>query len=155
TFTETPVLMLTGSQDTRTAIDALTKGASGYLIKPLVREELLVYVRRALERRRLILDNRNYVHNLEERVRQQTILIRQSHEETIHRLMAATLWRDEETGAHIRRTGLFSEILARAVGWSAAEAEQIRLAAPMHDIGKIAIPDAILRKPGRLTGEEF
>ena len=81
--------------------------------------------------------------------------IRAAHEETIHRLVAASLCRDEETGMHIKRTGLLSECLARAAGWSEADAEILRLAAPMHDVGKIGIPDAILQKPGKLTPAEF
>ena len=81
--------------------------------------------------------------------------IRIAHEETIHRLVTASLCRDEETGMHIKRTGLLSELLARAAGWSEADAEIIRLAAPMHDVGKIGIPDAILQKPGKLTPAEF
>ena len=81
--------------------------------------------------------------------------IRVAHEETIHRLVTASLCRDEETGMHIKRTGLLSELLARAAGWSESDAEIIRLAAPMHDVGKIGIPDAVLRKPGKLTPAEF
>jgi HD-GYP domain-containing protein (c-di-GMP phosphodiesterase class II) len=81
--------------------------------------------------------------------------IRMAHEETIQRLVTASLCRDEETGMHIKRTGLLSEALARAAGWSEADAETIRLAAPMHDVGKIGIPDAILRKPGKFTPDEF
>jgi HD-GYP domain-containing protein (c-di-GMP phosphodiesterase class II)/CHASE1-domain containing sensor protein len=81
--------------------------------------------------------------------------LRAAHEETIQRLVTASLCRDEETGMHIKRTGLLCECLARAMGWSAADAETLRLAAPMHDVGKIGIPDAILQKPGKLTPEEF
>jgi HD-GYP domain-containing protein (c-di-GMP phosphodiesterase class II) len=81
--------------------------------------------------------------------------IRIAHEETIYRLVTASLWRDEETGMHIKRTGLLSELLARAASWSESQADTIRLAAPMHDVGKIGIPDAILRKPGKLTPAEF
>ena len=81
--------------------------------------------------------------------------IRHAHEETIHRLVAASSCRDVETSGHILRTGLLSEVLARAKGWSPSDAEEIRLAAPMHDVGKIGIPDAILRKPSKLTREEF
>lgn len=92
---------------------------------------------------------------LEQKVLEQTREIRAAHEETIHRLVNATMCRDEETGAHIRRTGLFSEVLALAAGWSTSAAEQIRLAAPMHDVGKLGIPDVILRKPGKLTPAEF
>ena len=68
----------------------------------------------ALERRQLLQERRDYTRNLEERVRQQTVVIRRAQEETIHRLISASLWRDEETGMHIRRTGLFSEALAKA-----------------------------------------
>lgn len=82
-------------------------------------------------------------------------MIRRAHEETIHRLLAASSFRDHETGAHLCRTGLFSEVLAREAGWDPVRAEQLRMAAPMHDVGKIGIPDAILRKPGKLTAEEF
>jgi putative two-component system response regulator len=91
---------------------------------------------------------------LARKVEQQTRAIREAHQETIHRLVRASLHRDEETGAHIQRTGWYSELMAQAVGWDSEAIEQIRLAAPMHDIGKIGIPDSILRKPGKLTPEE-
>jgi putative two-component system response regulator len=149
------VVMLTGLGETRTAIDALTLGASAYLIKPVERTELLFHVQRGLERRRLILENRDYTARLEQRVRDQTLAICHAHEETVYRLARATMCRDEETGAHIRRVGLFSELLARALGWTSVYVEHIRIAAPMHDIGKIGIPDAILRKPGKLTADEY
>ena len=92
--------------------------------------------------------------DLEEMVRDQMCAIHGAQEETIHRLVRASLCRDEETGSHIRRTGLYSELLAATAGWDAERVNQIRLAAPMHDVGKIGIPDAILRKPGKLTSEE-
>ena len=154
-YPETAVLMMTALGEAKTAVQALTHGASGYLVKPVAREELLFQVTAALERRQLLQERRDYTRNLEERVRQQTAEIRLAHEETIHRLVTASLCRDEETGMHIRRTGLLSESLALAAGWSAADAETLRLAAPMHDVGKIGIPDAILRKPGKLTPAEF
>ncbi len=153
-YPDTSVIMMTGLEETQTAIDALTHGACAYLLKPVKRQELVFHVRRALERRQLILEKRDYTHRLEDRVREQTATIRHREEETILRLLSASLWRDEETGTHIRRVGLLSELLARFAGWSAADAENIRLAAPMHDVGKIGIPDAILRKPGPLTPEE-
>jgi putative two-component system response regulator len=152
---QTSVLMLTASSDTRCAIDSLTRGAAGYMLKPIHREQFIIQVRRAWEQRQLILERRNYLEMLERRVQEQTAAIRLAHEETIHRLVVAAGWRDEETGAHIRRTGLFAEVLALAAGWSAREADQLRMAAPMHDVGKIGIPDAILKKPGKLTHEEF
>jgi putative two-component system response regulator len=154
-FPDTPVIMMTGQDNTQTAIESLTHGACAYLLKPVQRAELVFHARRALERRQLILEKRDYAQRLEERVRQQTATIRRREEEVIHRLLSASMWRDEETGTHIRRVGLLSELLARAAGWSAAEAENIRLAAPMHDVGKIGIPDAILRSLAPLTPGEF
>jgi putative two-component system response regulator len=154
-FPDTEVIMLTGVGDTRTAIESLTQGACGYLLKPVEREELLIQARRALERRHLLLERRLYTLHLEETVRRQTAAIRRAHEETIHRLVKASQYRDEETGAHIRRTGLYSEVMAEVLGWPSEQIEHIRLAAPMHDVGKIGVPDAILQKPGKLTPEEY
>lgn len=96
-----------------------------------------------------------YTDMLEQRVQEQSVAIRVAYEETIHQLVRASMFRDKETGAHIRRVGLYSELLAREAGWSDAQAEQMRLAAPMHDIGKLAIPDSILQKPGSLTSTEY
>jgi CHASE1-domain containing sensor protein len=96
-----------------------------------------------------------YTLHLEKKVREQTADIRRAQEEVLVRLASASQHRDEETGMHIRRTGVLSEALARASGWIGDELEVIRQAAPMHDIGKIGIPDAILRKPEKLTPQEF
>lgn len=71
------------------------------------------------------------------------------------RLVTASGYRDEETGEHIRRMGEYAALLARAAGWDDKAAEEIRLAASMHDVGKIGVPDAVLRKPGKLSAEEF
>ena len=150
-----PVLMLTGNRDTESAIEALNAGAFGYLLKPARADEFLAQVSNGLELHRLRIERRRYTEGLEQRVREQTREIRLAHEETIHRLVHAAACRDLETGAHIVRTGVFSEILARAAGWAAAEVERIRMAAPMHDIGKIGVPDAILRKPAGLTPDEY
>ena len=152
---DTSVIMMTGVSEAQTAIEALTYGACAYLIKPIVCEELVFHARRAVERRQLIIEKREHIYKLEERVREQTVAIRRAHEETIYRLVSASQWRSEETGMHIKRTGLLSELLAKAAGWPPTDAEDIRLAAPMHDIGKIGISDAILLKPGKLTPQEF
>jgi HD-GYP domain-containing protein (c-di-GMP phosphodiesterase class II) len=93
---------------------------------------------------------------LHEEVRKQTREIRAREEEIALRLICATDCRDDgETGSHIRRLGLYSELIARHLGWSGEDADEIRIAAPMHDIGKIGIPDHILKKPGKLTEGEF
>ncbi len=129
---------------------AATGVAGGYTFGATQRAEK---IQRLVEERTL--DLRKKDDQLRHAQKLEAIAIRQAHEETIHRLVTASLCRDEETGMHIRRTGLLSEALARAAGWSAADAEILRMAAPMHDVGKIGIPDAVLQKPGRLTPEEF
>ncbi len=149
------VLMVAAVQETRAAINVLRRGASGYLVKPVSREQLLLQAGKAIAQRKVLIDRRQYTERLEQQILRQRVVIRQAHEETIHRLVAASSCRDVETSMHILRTGLFAELLARAKGWSSADAETIRLAAPMHDVGKIGIPDAILRKPSKLTREEF
>jgi len=152
---DTEVLVLTALEETATAIEAMTLGAYGYLLKPVESRELLFQARKALERRDLILERRLYTATLEAKVQEQTQAIRRAHEETILRLLSASRYRDEETGAHIRRTGLYCELFAEILGWPPEQIQNIRLAAPMHDLGKIGIPDAILQKPGKLTRGEF
>jgi putative two-component system response regulator len=154
-FPDTEVLMMTGYSTTQTAIAMLTQGACGFLLKPVDRGELLFQVKKALEHRELLRERRLHLLHLEDRVREQTVALRHSQEELIHRLMSATQYRDEETGAHIRRTGKYSEVLATAAGWSDAAIECIRMAAPMHDLGKVGIADAILQRAGPLTTAEF
>lgn len=91
---------------------------------------------------------------LELEVRRQTEYIRRREEEVAMRLVEAISIRDDETGGHIRRIGRYASTLARRLGWSADRVDDIAVAAPMHDIGKIGVPDRILLKPGRLTPEE-
>lgn len=154
-FPTLAVIMLTAVDDRQTAVRTLEAGAFGYVIKPFDRNELLISVINALERRRLTMMSIDYQHRLEEQVRRRTEQLRLREEEIALRLVTAAEHRDSETGAHIRRIGMYSQILARARGWDEAHAEEIRLAAPMHDVGKIGIPDHILLKPGSLTSQEF
>jgi len=92
---------------------------------------------------------------LEEQVRLRTKEIRQREEEIVHHLVWAAEFRDNDTGSHIRRIGLYSEAMAKELGWSLQASDDIRIAAPMHDIGKIGIPDRILLKNGKLTADEW
>ncbi len=154
-FPDIAVIMVTAVDDRKTAIIALELGAYGYVTKPFERNEIIISVVNALERRRLLLLSRDYERELEAQVLQRTKEVRQREEEIILRLLSATGSRDDETGAHVRRIGLYSAEMARALAWSREAVEQIRLAAPMHDVGKIGIPDSILRKPGKLTVDEF
>jgi len=126
-----------------------------HVIKPFDNNELVISVVNALERRRLTLQSQAYEHRLEEEVRERTKDIRRREEEIALRLVSASEFRDEETGAHIRRIGLYVAVLAQAMGCPQEEVESIRVAGPMHDIGKIGVPDHILLKPGKLTREEF
>lgn len=92
---------------------------------------------------------------LESEVQRRTLEIRKREEEIAIKLVSLTSLRDEETGAHVRRIGLYAAVMAKALGWSPEEIDTIRVAAPMHDIGKIGIPDRILCKSGVLNDEEF
>jgi len=154
-YPDVAVVMVTALDDRDTAVRALELGAYGYVIKPFERNELLIAVVNALERRRLTLQSRDYERLLEEQVRERTAEVREREAEIVLRLISASEYRDDETGAHIRRIGLLAEDLARVAGWKREDADRIRLAAPMHDVGKIGVPDNILLKPGALTPEEF
>lgn len=149
------ILIITGMEDRSLAIEILKGGAFGYITKPLDQNELLINITSALERRRLARESQRRASELERDVNLRIEQIRSREEEIALRLVAAAEYRDNETGAHIRRIGLSSAVLAEACGWSPNKVDEIRLAATMHDIGKIGIPDHILLKPGKLTPEEF
>lgn len=154
-FTETATIMVTAVDDRDTALLALDLGAYGYVVKPFDRNEIVINVTNALERRRLNLLGQKYEEELKAEVDKRTREVHAREEEIILRLISATGYRDDESAAHVRRMGLYAEEMAKGLGWASEEALHIRLAAPMHDVGKIGVPDTILRKPGRLTLEEF
>jgi putative two-component system response regulator len=152
---EVSVVMVSAADDTATALDCLQLGAFGYVLKPFQPREIIVQVNSALRRRVLEIDYRDREEVLKQKVREQTVEIRDSREEIAFRLVAASEHRDQETGQHVRRIGLYAAEMARLMGWDEDRIEQIRSAAPMHDIGKIGVPDAILQKPGSLTDAEW
>ena len=154
-FEDTAVLMVTGVDDRKTAVHALELGAYGYVVKPLEQNEVIINVINALGRRRMVLAAREHKRQLQQKVREQTEEIRVSREEIALRLIAAQEYRHDETGAHIRRIGLYAEILGKAMGCSQEQTDMLRLTAPMHDVGKIGIRDSILLKRGKLTPEEW
>jgi putative two-component system response regulator len=137
-------LVISGLGDRRLAQTVIDLGAYGYISKPFTLDELVIAVHGALRRRELEIERRR-LRELKEKALQ---------EETIHRLAAAAELRDEETGQHVVRMAEYTAIVAREFGLPEERLELIRLASPLHDIGKIGIPDAILRKPGKLTLEE-
>ncbi len=154
-FPEVAVVMVSAMDDTTTAIDCLHLGAFGYVLKPFQPRDIIVQVNGALRRRILEIDFRDREEVLQEKVREQTEEIRNSRAEIAFRLVAASEHRDQETGMHVKRIGLYAAEMARILGWDVEAVECIESAAPMHDIGKIGVPDAILQKPGALTDEEW
>ncbi len=158
---EVPVIMVTAMHDVSTALEAMRRGAYDYILKPFERDQLLMSVRRALEHRRLIVENRNYQKNLERLVQQRTaelknalLQLEESYDETLEALGGALDLKDSETEGHCKRVMVFTLEIARAMGMSASQLPQLARAAFLHDIGKMAIPDRILRKPGPLNEEE-
>lgn len=151
---EVAVLIMTGLNDRQTALECVRLGAFGYLTKPLHREEVVISLENALERRRLALQAQAFRTALEERVLEATLEIRRREQEIIWRLLWVADRHDIESSAHFRRIGLYAKGLAGAMGWEGQRLEDIKLAAAMHDIGKIAVPTPILRKKGALTDEE-
>lgn len=160
-FPDMPVVMVTAVHDISVALAAIRNGAYDYLLKPFEREQLLAVVKRALEHRRLRLENRAYQSNLESLVAARTEQLRQamtdlerSYDITLEALGDALDLKDAETEGHSKRVTAFTIAIARAMGLSGERIRVIARGAFLHDIGKMAIPDAILRKPGKLTDEE-
>jgi len=154
-FPDAAVLMVTAADDRKTAVLALDLGAYGYVIKPYDKNEILITVANALEKRRLTLVSQEYERSLETKVEERIGQVRQREEEIVTRLISAVGRRHDETKSHMRRIGLYSAAMATSLGWTPQSVHDIRLAASMHDVGKVGIPDTILLKPERLTTEEF
>jgi putative nucleotidyltransferase with HDIG domain len=161
-YPDVPVVMVTTVHDISVALQAIRNGAYDYLPKPFEREQLLATVRRALENRRLKRENDAYRSNLEvlvaERTQQwKTALTRleESYDITLAALGDALDLRDNETEFHSRRVTAFTIAIARKMGLPKEDIKVIARGAFLHDFGKVAIPDDILRKPGKLTVEEM
>jgi putative nucleotidyltransferase with HDIG domain len=160
-FPDMPVVMVTAVHDISVALAAIRNGAYDYLLKPFEREQLLATVRRALENRRLKLENRAYQTNLEalvaaktDQVRRAMSTLERSYDITLEALGDALDLKDAETEGHSKRVTAFTIAIARAMGISKDQIAIIARGAFLHDIGKMAIPDAILRKPGALNADE-
>jgi len=160
-FPSIPVVMVTAVHDIQVALQALRNGAYDYLLKPFEREQLLATVRRALETRRLKRENDAYRTNLEALVAARTqqwktalTNLEKSYDVTLEALGDALDLKDAETEGHSKRVTAFTIAIARKMGLPKEEISVIARGAFLHDIGKMAIPDQILRKPGKLTPEE-
>ncbi|SNC76324.1 putative two-component system response regulator [Marinobacter sp. es.048] len=150
-----PIVILTAQHHQEYLLKALEAGARDFISKPFDRRELLMRVKNFLDAHvahRLV---RNQKDHLEELVQQRTLELQETRLEIIRRLGHAAEYRDEETGNHIIRMSKMCALLARKAGWSEQQCNLILSASPMHDIGKIGIPDAILLKPGKLGRDEW
>ncbi len=156
-----PVVMVTAVHDINVAIDAMRRGAYDYLLKPFERDQLISTVERALNYRRVVAESRNYQQSLEQMVRARTEMLRHamqdlehSYDVTLEALGDALDLKDSEIEGHSKRVTAYTIALARAMGLPPDEIKIIARGAFLHDIGKMAIPDDILRKPGKLTPQE-
>jgi len=143
-----PILVLTADITPEAKLKALSSGAKDFLTKPFDPTEVQLRINNLLETRALHVD-------LEERVRSRTRELEGAHLETVERLALAVEYREDGTGGHTRRVGQASALLARTLGLPQTDVMLIRQAAPLHDVGKIAIPDRVLMKPDRLSADEW
>jgi putative nucleotidyltransferase with HDIG domain len=158
---EVPVIMVTAIHDISTALEAIRRGAYDYILKPFEKDQLFLGVGRALQHRRLVAENRNYQRNLEQQVEERTAQLsgalaqlEQSYDDTLEALGSALDLKDAETEGHCQRVTAFTISIAKALPVPNPYLPVLARAAFLHDIGKMAIPDSILRKPGPLDDEE-
>lgn len=166
---DTEIVMLTGVLDVETAIQSMRLGANDYLTKPFNLAEVRITVERALEKQRLIRENREYQRTLETRVQERTAELSRknrevedlfqklnvSYQTTLEALATALDTRDSETMGHSLRVAAYTVRVAQEMGVTEPVLTDIYRGALLHDVGKIGVPDAILRKPGKLTPEEW
>lgn len=145
------VIVMTGNSQELSYVEFIEIGASDFVQKPVMPSEMITRVKRVLKERCYRAENLRVHQNLVAAHEE----LKTSYLDTIHRLVLAAEYKDEDTGDHIVRIGRFSTLLAKKVGLPEMDIVNISYAAPMHDIGKIGIPDQILLKPGKLTPEEF
>ena len=150
-----PILVLTGNVVTEARQRALLYGAKDFLTKPFEPIELLLRLHNLLEARFLHLQLHQRNAHLATRVRERTRQLLEAQSDTIERLAQVVEFHDDETGRHTRRVGEWAGRIAERLGLPAGDVELIRRAAPLHDVGKIGIPESILLKPERLTPQEF
>ncbi|MFQ5428492.1 MAG: HD domain-containing phosphohydrolase [Thermodesulfobacteriota bacterium] len=158
----TPVIIVTTLSDTDSKIKGLHAGADDFLNKPVERTELYLRVRNLLKVRKYEQYLIEHGKAIEGEIRSKTLALEEAYEQikngyvdTVTRLTLAAEYRDKETGGHIERIGLYSRLLAEKSGLSGEEVEEIYRASPMHDVGKIGIPDDVLLKKGRFNNDEF
>jgi putative two-component system response regulator len=165
----TPVVFITAVNDRELRRRGMEAGADDFLSKPFDEVELLARIRNSVRVRRYYDNLEQQREQLEVAVHERTaalneaigkltqiqVDLRASQEETIYRLSRAAEFRDDETGQHLQRMSRYCQLIGRRIGLDENTCELLRIASPMHDVGKLGIPDRILLKPGRLTHEEF
>jgi len=150
-----PVLILTASTDAETRKSALTLGATDFLAKPVDASELVPRVRNSLVVKAHHDHLSEYSSHLEQEVRHRTSQLEASRLHVVHALARAAEYRDDDTGKHVLRVGRYTAVLARELGMPEERIPMLEIAAQLHDVGKIGVPDAILLKPGKLDDAEF
>jgi putative two-component system response regulator len=150
-----PVVMFTSLTDRESRIRALEAGANDFLGKPIDGTELIVRVHNLLKVKRYQDFLEEHSRILETQVAERTRQLREALLDTVHRLTLATEYRDEDTYVHVRRISYYAELVVRRLGIPEHDAEIMFYASPMHDVGKVGIPDSILLKPGELTEPEL
>lgn len=157
-----PVVLMTAYAELDMAVDAIKKGAFDFIVKPFKTDYLIHAMEKAVKYNNLLKIEKSYKQMLEDTVRKRTEELTKALEmvgnmsrEIIQRLTSVAEFRDTNTGAHISRIGLYSKKIAESIGMPEDFVETITFASPMHDIGKVGVPDSILLKPDRLTEEEF
>lgn len=150
-----PVLVMTAATDAETKQNALQLGATDFLPKPLDPNDLLPRVNNALTTKAFHDQLSQQNERLEEEVNRRTAELEKSRREVLHCLARAGEYRDDDTGHHVLRVGKYAAIIGKALGFNPERVELLELAAQLHDIGKIAVPDAILHKPGKLDKAEY
>jgi putative two-component system response regulator len=150
-----PILVLTADITPQARQKALSAGAKDFLTKPVDPTEVILRIKNLLQTRYLYRQLQDQNVNLEQKVFERTRELEQAQIEILERLARAAEYRDDETGHHAQRVGHTSAVIAHELGLPDEQVVLIRRAAPLHDVGKIGIPDSILLKPGKLTEEEF
>ena len=150
-----PVVMFTSQADRESRITALQAGANDFLGKPVDGTELVVRVKNLLKVKKYqdVLEDHSRI--LEEQVEERTKKLREALLDTVQRLTLAAEYRDEDTYVHVKRISYYTEVIVEEMNIPPQDADVMFYSAPMHDIGKVGIPDSILLKPGKLTPQEF
>ncbi len=152
---DTGVVMITAVSDVSSAIWCLTQGALDYVAKPFQVDDVKARVRQALEKRRLLLENRDYQHNLEQRVEQQAERIEHLFLTGVQSLAHALEAKDPYTRGHSARVAAYAGAIARTLGLDEATLRDLQIGAELHDVGKIGVREEVLRKPDRLSAQEY